>query len=76
MKPLLLFVLSLLALYTYAKKNFGQHVAKEISDSKQVLNAVVISVIVGFYDGFILVQEVFCCCFHCVNGFDFLHASA
>jgi uncharacterized membrane protein YfcA len=78
MKPLLLFVLSLLAIYTYAKKNFGQHVAKEISDSKQVLNAVVISVIVGFYDGFIGpgTGSFFVVAFIALMGFDFLHASA
>src|SRR5689334_18163061 len=29
MKPLLLVVLSLLAIYTYAKKNFGQQVGKD-----------------------------------------------
>jgi uncharacterized membrane protein YfcA len=35
------------------RKNFGQHVAKDISETKQILHAVMISVVVGFYDGFI-----------------------
>lgn len=29
MKPLLLVVLSFLVVYTYAKKNFGQHIEKK-----------------------------------------------
>ncbi|MBX9888797.1 MAG: TSUP family transporter [Flavobacteriaceae bacterium] len=78
MKPLLLFILSLLAIYTYAKKNFGQHVAKEMSDSQQIINAVLISVIVGFYDGFIGpgTGSFFVVAFIALMGFDFLHASA
>ncbi|MBC5841970.1 TSUP family transporter [Flavobacterium sp. F-380] len=78
MKPLLLFILSLLAIYTYAKKNFGQHVAKDMSDAQQIINAVLISVIVGFYDGFIGpgTGSFFVVAFIALMGFDFLHASA
>ena len=78
MKPLLLFILSLLAIYTYAKKNFGQHVAKNLSDSTLILNAVLISFIVGFYDGFIGpgTGSFFVVAFIALMGFDFLHASA
>lgn len=53
MKPLLLVVLSLLVVYTYAQKNFGQHVVKTHSAKTQIFYAVVISFTVGFYDGFI-----------------------
>jgi hypothetical protein len=56
MKPLLLFILSLLAIYTYAKKNFGQHIAN-LSKSTQVWNAILISIIVGFMM-VLLVQEL------------------
>jgi uncharacterized membrane protein YfcA len=78
MKPLLLFVLSLLAIYTYAKKNFGQHIEKNLSEKKQIINAVMISVIVGFYDGFIGpgTGSFFVVAFIALMGFDFLHASA
>jgi uncharacterized membrane protein YfcA len=78
MKPLLLFILSLLAVYTYAKKNFGQHVAKDISETKQILHAVMISVVVGFYDGFIGpgTGSFLVVAFIALMGFDFLHASA
>lgn len=78
MKPLLLVVLSLLAVYTYAKKNFGQHQEKNISARTQILNAVGISFIVGFYDGFIGpgTGSFFVVAFIAIMGFDFLHASA
>jgi len=78
MKPLLLVVLSLLFVYTYAKKNFGQHVAKDHSAATQIMYAVVISIIVGFYDGFIGpgTGSFFVVAFIALLGFDFLHASA
>lgn len=78
MKPLLLFILSLLAIYTYAKKNFGQHIAKNISNRTQIFNAIMISFIVGFYDGFIGpgAGSFFVVAFIALMGFDFLHASA
>lgn len=78
MKPLLLVVLSLLFIYTYAKKNFGQHVAKNHSAKRQILYAVIISVIIGFYDGFIGpgTGSFFVVTFIALLGFDFLHASA
>jgi uncharacterized membrane protein YfcA len=78
MKPLLLFILSLLAIYTYAKKNFGQHIAKDLSKSTQIWNAILISVIVGFYDGFIGpgTGSFLVVAFIALMGFDFLHASA
>tara|TARA_R110002124_G_scaffold287195_1_gene471168 strand:+ start:463 stop:1233 length:771 start_codon:yes stop_codon:yes gene_type:complete len=78
MKPLLLFILSILAIYTYAKKNFGQHVAKDMTEKQQIFNAVLISIIVGFYDGFIGpgTGSFFVVAFIALMGFDFLHASA
>jgi uncharacterized membrane protein YfcA len=78
MKPLLLVVLSLLAIYTYAKKNFGQHQARDISPRTQILNAVGISFVVGFYDGFIGpgTGSFLVVAFIAIMGFDFLHASA
>ena len=78
MKPLLLVVLSFLVIYTYAKKNFGQHVERSISARTQILNAVGISFIVGFYDGFIGpgTGSFLVVAFIVLMGFDFLHASA
>lgn len=78
MKPLLLFILSLLVIYTYAKKNFGQHIAKDVSKISQIWNAVLISIVVGFYDGFIGpgTGSFLVVAFIALMGFDFLHASA
>ena len=78
MKPLLLVVLSLLVVYTYAQKNFGQHVVKTHSATTQIFYAVVISFTVGFYDGFIGpgTGSFLVLAFIALLGFDFLHASA
>ncbi|HSD05707.1 sulfite exporter TauE/SafE family protein [Flavobacterium sp.] len=78
MKPLLLVVLSSLAIYTYAKKNFGQHQERNIAPKTQILNAIGISFIVGLYDGFIGpgTGSFLVVAFIAIMGFDFLHASA
>lgn len=78
MKPLLLIVLTLLAVYTFMKKNFGQQQEKEMDFKKQLLYAIIISVTVGFYDGFIGpgTGSFFVVAFVSILGFDFLHASA
>ena len=78
MKPLLLVVLTLIAIYTFAKKDFGTHQVKNISENKQLFLAVIISIVIGFYDGFIGpgTGSFLVLAFVIVLGFDFLHASA
>jgi uncharacterized membrane protein YfcA len=78
MKPLLFFVLIGLAVYTFKKKNFGQHQEKDHSTKKQIIYAVIISILVGFYDGFIGpgTGSFLVLGFVSILGFDFLHASA
>lgn len=78
MKPLLLVVLSLLVVYTYAQKNFGQQIVKTQSARTQIFYAVLISFVVGFYDGFIGpgTGSFLVLAFISLMGFDFLHASA
>ena len=78
MKPLLLFVLTLLAIYTFIKKDFGQDQEKILSKNKQLFYAVLMSVFIGFYDGFIGpgTGSFLVLAFVAVLGFDFLHASA
>ena len=75
---LLLFVLSFLVIYTYAKKNFGEHIEKNHPPRTQILNAIGISFIVGLYDGFIGpgTGSFLVVAFIAIMGFDFLHASA
>ncbi len=78
MKPLLLFILSLLVIYAYANKSFGQQKEGYISKKKQLIHAVSISIVVGFYDGFIGpgTGSFFVVAFISLMGFDFLQASA
>lgn len=78
MKPLLLVVLTMIAIYTFAKKDFGTHQVKNISENKQLFFAIIISIIIGFYDGFIGpgTGSFLVLAFVIVLGFDFLHASA
>lgn len=78
MKPLLLVILVLLAIYTFSKKDFGQYKAKHMSTQKQLLLGVLLSLGIGFYDGFIGpgTGSFLVFGFVIVLGFDFLHASA
>ena len=78
MKPLLFVVLILIAIYTFIKKDFGQHQIKDMTKNRKLFLAITISVCVGFYDGFIGpgTGSFFVLAFVSILGFDFLHASA
>lgn len=78
MKPLLLVILVLVAVYTYAKKNFGTHTNKNHSYNEQLFHSIVTSIIIGFYDGFVGpgAGSFLVLAFITLLGFDFLKASA
>jgi len=78
MKPLLLVVLILIAIYTFAKKDFGSSKDKNLTPNKQLLLGIVMSICIGFYDGFIGpgTGSFLVLGFVAILGFDFLHASA
>ena len=78
MKPVLLIILTAVLIYTYIKKNFGQHEEKEHSPQRELLYVVLISLVIGFYDGFIGpgAGSFLILVFIALLGFDFLHASA
>jgi uncharacterized membrane protein YfcA len=78
MKPILLVILTVIAIYTFVKKDFGTHTIKNLSEKRQLFLAVVFSILIGFYDGFIGpgTGSFFVLAFVTVLGFDFLHASA
>ncbi|NCT93699.1 MAG: TSUP family transporter [Chitinophagaceae bacterium] len=78
MKPIILIVLIGVALYTYTKKDFGQHTAKTHSRRKTVILSLLISLVIGFYDGFIGpgAGSFLVLSFIAILGFDFLRASA
>jgi len=78
MKPLLLVVLIVVAVYTYINKNFGAHTQKDHSSIHQWLYSILISMVIGFYDGFIGpgAGSFFILAFISILGYDFLTASA
>ena len=78
MKPVIFVVLIIVAVYTYTKKNFGQHTHKTQSPKKEMCYALLISIGIGFYDGFIGpgAGSFLVLAFISLLGLDFLHASA
>jgi len=78
MKPLLLVVLIVVAIYTFLNKNFGKHTAKSHTVKKEWLYAALISLVIGFYDGFIGpgAGSFLVLSFITLLGYDFLRASA
>lgn len=78
LKPVILMVLIIIAVYTYFKKDLGAVHTKVLPLRKQILTGSLLGLIVGFYDGFFgpgagsfLVMG-----FVVMLGFDFLSASA
>lgn len=77
-KPIILVALIIVAIYTYSKKNFGQHEEKDLTFSVAVTRGVVSGLIIGFYDGFIGpgTGSFLVLMFISLLGHDFMHASA
>ena len=78
MKPVLLIVLTVVAIYTFAKKDFGQTEKKKVSRSRELAYGLLICLLIGFYDGFIGpgAGSMLILAFIALCGYDFLHASA
>ncbi|MHC5201234.1 sulfite exporter TauE/SafE family protein [Myroides sp. LJL119] len=77
-KPLLLIILLLLWGFTYMRKDFARKTLISLSQQRQWFYGIIISVIVGFYDGFIgpATGTFFIMGFVFLVGFDFFKASA
>jgi uncharacterized membrane protein YfcA len=77
MKPVLFVILIVLLVYTYIKKDFGQLRNSAISNKRKYTYAILISIFLGFYDGFIGpgTGSLLIMAFVAVLGFDFLQAS-
>lgn len=77
-KPFLLLILSLVAIYTYTNKGFGQHTEKNHSYKEQLMYCILISIVIGIYDGFVGpgAGSFLVLGFIALMGYDFLHASA
>ena len=52
-KPIILILLIGIVIYTYSRKNFGQHQEKELSFKTQLVYGLAFGLIIGFYDGLI-----------------------
>lgn len=78
MKPLLFIILLLLWVFTYIRKDFARKSIAEITKRNQYKYGVLISLFVGFYDGFIgpATGTFFIMGFIFLVGFDFFKASA
>ncbi|NOU59681.1 TSUP family transporter [Marinifilum caeruleilacunae] len=78
LKPIILFVLVIILVYTYLKKDLGTGSKKELSFKKQVIYGSLIGGIVGFYDGFFGPGggSFYLLGFVVLLGFDFVRASA
>lgn len=78
LKPLVLIILIVIAVYTFLKKDLGAQTSKELPFKKQLLFGSLIGLIVGFYDGFFGpgTGSFFVLGFVLVLGFEFVKASA
>jgi uncharacterized membrane protein YfcA len=76
MKPIIFVVLIGVALYTYTQKSFGQHTHKNIHPKHQFAYSLLISLVIGFYDGFIGpgAGSFLVMAFIGILGYDFLKA--
>lgn len=78
LKPLILFILIAIAVYTFFKKDLGSVKTKELPYKKQLIYGAVIGLIIGFYDGFFGpgTGSFFVLAFVVILGFEFVQASA
>jgi uncharacterized protein len=78
MKPVIFFMLILVAIYTYTKKDFGMAAEKQSGIKKEFTAGALFALLVGFYDGFIGpgAGSFMVLFFISILGFDFLKASA
>lgn len=77
-KPVILALLLITAIYTYSKKDFGLHQEKSHTPGRQILTGLTFGFVIGFYDGLIGpgTGTFLILAFISLLGFDFLHSSA
>jgi hypothetical protein len=78
LKPLILIILILIAIYTFIKKDLGAVQTKNLGFNKQLIYGSILGTIVGFYDGFFGpgTGSFFVLGFVVILGFEFIEASA
>ena len=77
-KPLILILLVIIAVYTFFKKDLGSVETKTLPRNKQIIFGSLIGLVVGFYDGFFGpgAGSFFALGFVVILGFEFITASA
>ena len=77
LKPTILVLMTLIAIYTYFKKDFGQFQIDKLSQKQTYIYGSIICVFLGFYDGFIGpgTGSLLIMAFIAILGFDFLNAN-
>lgn len=78
LKPVVLIVLVVIAMYTFVKKDLGSANAKHLPISKQIVWGCFMALVIGFYDGFFGpgTGSFLVLGFVSILGFSFLQASA
>ena len=78
LRPAILVILIVIAIYTFIKKDLGSVKAKHISLRQQLIRGATMGLIVGFYDGFFGpgTGSFFVLGFVMLLGFEFVEASA
>jgi uncharacterized membrane protein YfcA len=78
LKPIILVILVLIAIYTFLKKDLGAIETKTLPLQKQLIFGSLIGLVVGFYDGFFGpgTGSFFVLGFVVILGFEFVKASA
>jgi uncharacterized protein len=78
LKPFILVVLIVIAIYTFLKKDLGSAQTKHLPFKKQLIYSSLIGLVVGFYDGFFGpgTGSFFVLGFVVILGFEFIQASA
>jgi uncharacterized membrane protein YfcA len=78
LKPVILVILVLIAIYTFIKKDMGTYQTKALSFNRQLMFGTIIGLVIGFYDGFFGpgTGSFFVLGFVIILGFEFITASA
>ncbi len=78
LKPVILFILILIGIYTFLKKDLGTIQTKSLSENKKLVFGSLLGLIVGFYDGFLGpgTGSFLVLGFVVLLGFEFVTASA
>lgn len=78
LRPLVLVLLIIVAIYTFIKKDFGSEYIQKTKGIKQGIYAAIIGAVLGFYDGFLGpgTGSFLIFAFISILGYDFLRASA